>query len=619
MGINFDQELNADQLRVVRAGDGPCLVLAGAGTGKTRTIVYRVAYLLEQGAPADRLLLVTFTNKAAKEMLGRAQMLVGQKMQGLWGGTFHHIGHILLRKYGSRIGLNPGFSILDQDDNIAFLKSVMEKMGRRAKDDEKFPSPGVLENMFSFASNSQRDLTEVIQEWMPKSAYLIPEIQKISVAYEQEKRKSNVVSFDDLILFWLRLLRECPDLRQRIGGKFDYILIDEYQDTSRLQGLIVEELSKESKNVLVVGDDAQSIYSFRAATVDNIMRFPEIFPGARIFRLERNYRSVQQILNLANFCLSRNKRQFQKELSAALGQGQKPEVYGFANERDEADFVVERVVEFYDQGEPLKQSAVLFRAAYQAMYVELELQKHHIPYIIRGGIRFFEQAHIKDVLAYLRVAANTADEVSWRRILKMEPGVGDRTVERIRNYESGIREKEKAIMQKVEKRVVAIKGLTPSEMIEYILDDFYRDWAEAEFENAMERIEDLEQLAVFAQGYDLLEQFLADAALSEGFRGDRSSLTDPEKDYLVLSTIHQAKGLEWKNVFVIGLCDGQFPHYKSMRSRQEIEEERRLFYVAVTRAKERLFLTCVSTKISLFLRELDQDLFEYENQAYNLS
>lgn len=625
MNINFDQELNADQLRVVRAGDGPCLVLAGAGTGKTRTIVYRVAYLLEQGLPPERLLLVTFTNKAAKEMLGRAQLLVGQKMQGLWGGTFHHIGHILLRKYGSRVGLNPGFSILDQDDNIAFLKSVMEKMGRRAKDDEKFPSPGVLENMFSFASNSQRDLSEVMKDWMPKSAYLIPEIQKISVAYEQEKRARNAVSFDDLLLFWLRLLREYPDLRQKIGGRFDYILIDEYQDTSRLQGLIVEELAKESKNVLVVGDDAQSIYSFRAATVDNIMRFPEIFPGARIFRLERNYRSVQQILNLANFCLSRNKRQFQKELSAALGQGKKPEVYGFANEHDEASFIAERVVEFYDQGEPLQQSAVLFRAAYQAMYVELELQKRHIPYIIRGGIRFFEQAHIKDVLAYLRVAANHMDEVSWRRILKMEPGVGDRAAEIILEaWEHGnmvtLTEKIRRSADLVRERVEKLKSFQQADhMIEYLLDDFYRDYAETEFENAMERIEDLEQLAVFAQGYDSLEQFLADAALSEGFRGDRSSLADPEKDYLVLSTIHQAKGLEWKNVFVIGLCDGQFPHYKSMRSRQEIEEERRLFYVAVTRAKERLFLTCVHTKTSLFLRELDQDLFEYENQAYDLS
>jgi len=689
MAINYQRELNAEQLRVVNDGNGPCLVLAGAGTGKTRTIVYRVAYLLEQGIDPGKILLVTFTNKASREMLRRVEILLGHTPEGLWGGTFHHVGHAILRRYGSRIGLASGFTILDQDDSMELLKSTMAEQGLSTKkDDKSFLKPEVLDNLISFSVNSARALPELVEEWIPKHAHLTPEILRLASAYEQKKRERNVVSFDDLLYFWLCLLRERPEVRESLGGKFDYILIDEYQDTNRLQGMIVEELARQSegggacgKNVLVVGDDAQSIYAFRAATVENIMRFPEVFPGAKIFRLEQNYRSTQAILDLANACIACNRRQFEKELksachpersegsrpnresrdSSASGlrmtdyEGTRPELIGCADATQEARFIAGKVLEFHDEGESLLASAVLFRAAYQAMQLELELQKRGVPYVVRGGIRFFEQAHIKDVVAYLKVVANPTDEIAWQRVLKMEEGIGAKTAavlaqrmihnspqpsltlrggdivniptQRARGSEEGL--------QKVLARIEKLKSLDKVyRMIDYLLEAFYENYAEAVFENARERLEDLRQLALFAKEYQELEQFLADATLSEGFRGERKGnvsnfveqnletlpFLNEDQEHLVLSTIHQAKGLEWKNVFVVGLIDGQFPHYKSHGSRAELEEERRLFYVAVTRAKEQLFLTYPVTSMgslgtavhqpSLFVRELNPHLFK---------
>ena len=637
--IQYEKELNKEQFEVVRTGDGPCLVLAGAGTGKTRTIVYRVAYLLEHGISPDKILLVTFTNKAAKEMLCRIESLLGHPPRGFWGGTFHHVGHALLRRYGSRIGIAPNFTILDAEDNRELIKTIMADHGTLTKkDDKSFPSPDVVENLISFSASSVRPLPELIEEWIPKLAHVTPDILRIASAYEQKKRERNVVSFDDLLSFWLRLLRERADVAQQLGGKFEYVLIDEYQDTNRLQGLIVEELAREHKNILVVGDDAQSIYAFRAATVENIMRFPEVFSGAKTFRLEQNYRSTQSILDLANASITGNRRQFEKELRTVRGLGVKPELVGCADQIQEARFVVDKVMELQEAGETLTESAVLFRAAYHGMQIELALQKRGVPYIIRGGIRFFEQAHIKDVVAYLRVISNSADEMAWQRILRLEEGIGAKTatamIQRMVHTPSpGLRPPSPAGrgegegrgeegLRRVFGRVEKLKTIKEVDaMISYVLETFYENYAVAQFENSRDRLEDLKQLAIFAGSYETLEQFLADASLSEGFRGDRAAATaqDAEKEYLVLSTIHQSKGLEWKNVFLVGLIDGQFPHHKSMARREELEEERRLFYVAVTRAKERLFLTYPITSMgaygmsmnqpSLFAREVDPRLY----------
>ena len=649
--IDYEKELNKEQLQVVRAGDGPCLVLAGAGTGKTRTIVYRVAYLLEHGISPDKILLVTFTNKAAKEMLGRIEALFGRAPKGFWGGTFHHVGHALLRRYGARIGIAPNFTILDAEDNRELIKSIMIEQGiSTKKDDKSFPSPDVVENLISFAASSVRSIPELIEQWFPKRASLITDnILRIAGAYEQKKRARNVVSFDDLLSLWLRLLKERADVADQLGGKFDYILIDEYQDTNRLQGLIVEELagtpvrtvlgaqtqSLPARNILVVGDDAQSIYAFRAATVENIMRFPEVFSGAKTFRLEQNYRSTQSILNLANASILSNRRQFEKELRAINGAGAKPELVGCADPIQEARFVVDKIMELRESGESYNESAVLFRAAYHGMQIELTLQKAGIPYIIRGGIRFFEQAHVKDVISYLRVLVNPADEAAWQRILRLEEGIGAKTAEEIirtLKHENTKTLSGKALVtsQRVQERVEKLKTFPQvDQMINYLLEAFYEEYAEAQFENARDRLEDLKQLAIFAGSYETLEQFLADASLSEGFRGERAAIAGGlaseasearPPEYLVLSTIHQAKGLEWKNVFLVGLIDGQFPHHKSMARRDELEEERRLFYVAVTRAKERLFLTYPITSMgaysmsmnqpSLFVREVSPRLYK---------
>lgn len=637
--IQYEKELNQEQLQVVRTGDGPCLVLAGAGTGKTRAIVYRVAYLLGRGVDPGRILLVTFTNKAAREMLRRVELLNGAPPQGLWGGTFHHVGHALLRRYGVRIGIPPTFTILDAEDNVALLKSVMVESGHGKKDDKYFPSPDVMENLISFAANSLRPLPDLIQEWIPRHAHLTPELLRIATVYEQKKRERNVVSFDDLLAFWLRILRERPEVRDSLGGKFEYVLIDEYQDTNRLQGCIVEALASEHKNVLVVGDDAQSIYAFRAATVENIMRFPEVFPGARTFRLEQNYRSTQAILDLANASILSNRRQFEKSLHAVHGRGTRPELVGCADPLAEARFVADTISELRENGDTLLQSAVLFRAAFHGMQLELELQKRRMPYIIRGGIRFFEQAHIKDVVAYLRVMSNPQDELAWQRVLRMEEGIGAKTAEEIIGAFKNLQAKTlssaaQRAWERVRGRVEKLKTVSGvSEMINYALTAFYETYAEVKFENAGERLEDLEQLAVFAKSYETLEQFLADATLSEGFRGERGAIGEGlasdgsearPPEYLVLSTIHQAKGLEWKNVFLIGLVDGQFPHYKSLARRDEREEERRLFYVAITRAQERLFLTypllgagsygSASREASLFVREVDPRLYHLRTE-----
>lgn len=546
----------------------------------------------------------------------------------------------MLRKYGSRIGIDPSYTILDEEDSRQLLGVVMTEHGFKKKDDKYMPKAELIKSLLSFSINSVRPLPELIEEWIPKQAERTPDIMRIAASYEQKKRERNVLDFDDLLALWLRVLAERPEVRASLGGQIEYILVDEYQDTNRLQGLIVEQLAGAHKNVLVVGDDAQSIYAFRAATVENILRFPEVFPGTRTFRLEQNYRSTQAILDLANACILGNRRQFEKELKSArpslpdghregsASEYNKPQLVGCADEIEEARFVAERVLAFHTEGESLLESAVLFRAAYHAMQLELELQKQRIPYIVRGGIRFFEQAHIKDIVAYLKVVSNAKDELAWQRVLKLEEGIGEKTAAAITealkhgNKETLVEHAQK-MLERVMQRVEHLKRTSGVDhMIDYLLEAFYEEYAEATFENFAERVEDIEQLARFAKSYTALEDFLADALLSEGFRGERTAAMErsEDKEYLVLSTIHQAKGLEWKNVFVIGLIDGQFPHYKSRARRDELEEERRLFYVAITRAKERLFLTYPLTNMgsfgvaihqpSLFVRELDPALYK---------
>lgn len=631
--IDFSRELNQEQLEVVQKGDGHCLVLAGAGTGKTRTIVYRVAYLLEQGVAPDSILLVTFTNKAAREMLRRVEILAGTQPKGLLGGTFHHIGNLFLRKYGRRMGLRPDFTILDEADSHALVSQIMQELGFLSKTDKKFlPKPGLIADLISFSVNSGDDLSAVLENRLPSFFSRLNEIRTIANAYQAKKKQNNLVNFDDLLFLWWQLLTAARQANADIFDTIKYVLVDEYQDTNHLQGKIVEELARKHHNLLVVGDDAQSIYGFRAATVKNIIDFPKIFSQTKIFKLTENYRSFTSVLDLANASLRHNFEQFEKNLRSSRGRGVKPEVWALPDQESEARFVADRLMDFRENGESLNETAVLFRAAFHAMELELELQKRNVPYILRGGVRFFEQAHIKDIVAYLKILQNPADEIAWMRILKLEQGVGERNasfisgnLSKISNFQFSISNEfsiPKSVVNSVEavlKRLRKIKEIQEDKIgpkINFLLDNFYEDYLRANFENAADRLEDLKQLAEFSRHYPNLTDFLSDATLSEGFRKERQAEAEGEKEYLVLSTIHQAKGLEWKNVFVIGMAEGQFPHYKSYKSQRELEEERRLFYVAITRAKDRLFLTYPVTtgqtlrRPSLFLEEIEPHLIE---------
>ncbi|MBI4262226.1 ATP-dependent helicase [Candidatus Uhrbacteria bacterium] len=626
MSIDYSQELNAEQLRVVEEGDGPCLVLAGAGSGKTRTIVYRVAWLLEHGVDPREIMLVTFTNKAAKEMLTRVDALTQGKSRGLFGGTFHHLGNLFLRRSAARIGRSSAFTILDSDDSQQLMKGVVGSLGSERS--KLFPKPAVLRDIWSFMRNSDADLEEYVSDrfgHLPeKEIVMIVESMR---GYEKRKQSANQMDFDDLLIHWRTLLQESassttqPSPLRRGEGEvfhhFQYILVDEYQDTNTIQGDIVRALAKANGNLLVVGDDSQSIYSFRAATVRNILDFPKQFVNAKTFRLETNYRSTPEILHLANASIKKNRNRHEKNLKSLKQKGERPKLIVFEDTEKEAEFIANALRDARDAGAPLHEHAVLFRAAYQSLALELALAKRNIPYIMRGGIRFFEQAHVKDVLAYFRILANPLDELAWKRVLLMEEGVGDVKAARIFEIiqqripnsqfpipnenqnvhwsmfndqslaQFGLPKNTTALLRELatSQDTLLTKGVLT------ILQNGYGDYLESNFENHKDRRADLEQLASFAGRYQTLEEFLSDATLSEGFRRDRAyGLSGPE-DAVVLSTIHQAKGLEWDHVYVIGLVEGQFPHIKVLDHPHELEEERRLFYVAVTRAADRLTLT----------------------------
>lgn len=636
--IDYQKELNAEQLDVVLHGDGPCLVLAGAGSGKTRTLVYRVAYLVEKGIPPDRILLVTFTNKAAREMLSRVEVLLRATPKGLWGGTFHHVGNRILRQYATKLGYTSGFGILDEDDATAMVKSVVAAAPDIPKE-QYFPKADVLADLFSFAANAQKPIAELARRrfrHLPPS--VVPIVEALAKQYVAKKRAANVLDFDDLLVQWLRLLEEQQGVRERLAGQFRYILVDEYQDTNPIQARIVRLLGSRHGNVLVVGDDAQSIYSFRAADIRNILRFPKDFPKTKTYKLETNYRSTPEILALANSAIVQNRQQFKKRLHTHRGRGTKPILVRLLDGDQQASFIAQRILELQEEGCNLREIAVLFRATAQIIELELELGKRNIPYRVRGGLRFFEQAHIKDVVAHFRILSNPRDEIAWKRVVQLQPGIGAAAAEKIWQHvqaahdlsaalgtepagltpraAEGFRRTSKVLggMQRDGERFIATG-------IAGILDASYRSYVEAAFENPEERLEDLEQLASFAAQYRNLDRFLADVTLSEGFRGERLAAEYGETDEVLLTTIHQAKGLEWKTVFILSLAQGLFPHRSALADAEELEEERRLFYVAVTRAQDELYLTypIISSSFrtgrainhpSVFLTELPSELYD---------
>jgi DNA helicase-2/ATP-dependent DNA helicase PcrA len=602
--VHYDTELNPEQLRIVMHHGGPMLALAGAGTGKTRTLVYRVSRLIEDGIPPSRILLLTFTNKAAREMLDRVEQLVERGSGRVTGGTFHSAGHRILRRYAELLGYTRRFSILDREDATDLMGQALADLSPELPK-RRTPRPRLMVDLYSLIINTGRELELVLQDRAPQYLDQAEFMAEVFRRYLERKRDADAMDFDDLLLNWLLLLTRHPAARRELTDRFDHILVDEYQDTNRLQADIVDGMLGRNKNVMVVGDDAQSIYGFRGAEFANILGFPERHPECEVFRLETNYRSTPQILELANASITHNQQQFLKELRAVRGDGTKPQLVSVTTPEGQAIWIADQLLELREEGLELEEMAILYRNHSHSLELQVELTRRNIPYRVRSGIRFFEQRHIKDILAHLRFVDNPRDEVAFARMLKLREGFGARLTARVWKNVSGAEALRRllsldpsgldlkriaggslAALQRLLEALAApqLAG-QPGEAIRSILELFYREWARNNLENAGSRLEDLEQLALFADGYPDLNTFLAEVTLLNDLSGE-DAVGGPSDEMVTLSTTHRAKGLEWRAVFVIWLSEGRFP---TVRAEDE-EEERRLFYVAVTRAKDRLYL-----------------------------
>ncbi len=591
----FLDDLNAAQREAATAGDGPTLLIAGAGSGKTRTLVYRVAWLISRGVSPEQVLLLTFTNRAAKEMIRRAEGLLGGVAKRVVAGTFHSVAHRLLRPRALTLGYQPGYGIVDPDDARLIMRACVAEMGTSTKG-RRFPKPQVLLRVLSKSINTGQDFADLFGRLHPNFAEVTEAARGVCARYAERKVELNVMDFDDLLINWLRLLDD-PGLGEGVRRSFRHILVDEYQDTNRLQGELVDRMAEDHGCVTVVGDDCQAIYSFRGASFDNIMRFPERHPGTRTHRLEDNYRSTPQILALANRSIAHNARQFDKTLRPVRPGGGLPALVPCQDTLQQASFVATRVLELREEGTPLAEQAVLYRAHRHAAELEVELRRRDIPYVVRSGLRFFEQAHVKDALAWLKIVSNPADELSWRRVLLLQPSIGDVAAGRIvaarsQGTEPALRGRAAQSWERVLRLRDTISAAPPGEALQVVLDGGYADHLRQHNPNARERIEDVRALGAYAAAFEDLGAFLDEVSgitevSGQGFR-DRAP--DGEEERLVLSTVHRAKGLEWGAVFVIGLSDGLFPLPWAVRNERELEEERRLFYVAATRAKTDLHL-----------------------------
>ena len=643
--IDFKKELNAEQLSVVENGAGAVLVLAGAGSGKTRTITYRVLYLLERGVAPEEILLVTFTNKAAGQMKERLRKILeagsGDKFSLPWSGTFHHIAYRILRQYAPILGYENNFTVLDSEDSADLLKICLKQEGVERKD-KRFPSPRVIQDIISYSRNSERAIAETLGEKHPKWEDLEETIIRIAGKYHDKKKEANAMDFDDLLVNLHLLLLKSDSARNKFAGQFKHVLVDEYQDTNKIQASIVRLFSSVHKNILVVGDDAQSIYSFRAAEIKNILEFEKEYADAKIFRLETNYRSTPEILRLANDVISYNNKQYQKELKSLQSSFAKPEVQAFADQTEEAEFVAIRISELLAEGVSATNIAVLFRAAFHSQALEIELTRRGISYDYRGGVRFFERAHIKDVLGFLRLFNNPRDAIAWTRVLNLQTGIGAVSAEKIvgilreaTDSETGFQTVSESlparaavgwndfvqIWQKMKQ-----SDQTASGLILAVAGSRYSEYLEAQYPDYAERIQDLEQLGLFALRAPDLARFLAEATMQENHNRVDTSLagSGDDKEKIVLSTIHQAKGLEWEAVFIINIAAGQFPNDRASVSAGGLEEERRLFYVAITRAKKYLYLSYPLTGNmssylqgpSRFLTEMDRALISENNVSF---
>jgi DNA helicase-2/ATP-dependent DNA helicase PcrA len=645
--VDFKRDLNEEQLEIVDNIKGPMLVIAGAGSGKTRTIVYAVAKLLLTGAKPNEIMLVTFTNKAANEMITRVETLLGTKPKGIWAGTFHSISNRFIRKYTKLLGLKPNYTILDESDSNYLMKLAMEK----AKVDEidiRFPTSKKVKSILSYTINCNKSIRNVVQ-WKYNhfdDEKILSKLKHVFDIYRQKKAINNLVDFDDLLVYWNKLLDE-RSVAQLIARNIKYVLVDEYQDTNYIQDEIISKivLQNPQHNIIAVGDDAQSIYAFRGANFKNILNFSKKFEGCKIYNITYNYRSVPEILNLATNSINHNQNQFKKEMNPIRLNGIKPYQMITGDDEEQARFISNQILKLNSEGYELNEIAVLYRAGFHSFKIELELQSKNLPYIVRSGVSFFEKAHIKDIISYLRIIENPYDELSWIRIFTMVQGIGrniaSRISEEILNTESPIAtindphffsvqlRKTKISSNAKRNFIFNMKNLinfnsddNPSEAILKITT-IIKDYIRNKYGNWQDRMEDLNQLANYARNYQSIQKFLEFLSLNQS--NIESKLVQPghknnNGKSIILSTIHRAKGLEWRVVFIPMLSEGYFPSSRVKDNSEEFEEERRIFYVAVTRAKDQLYLMTPlsvysnrgarNSKNSQFMSELNPNTYQ---------
>jgi len=641
--IDFEAELNEEQFAAVSAEPGPLLILAGAGSGKTRTLTYRVAYLLSKGVPPGEILLLTFTNKAAKEMLQRVEDLTGVETRRFWGGTFHSIGHRLVRMHGESIGLAKNFTILDASEAESVLKNAAETVDPNFFKNKTHPKPGPLSAIISMARNTRLSIEAATATYFPQHQDFIPEVERFASAYDKRKKEQRVVDYDDLLVYWLQLLDECPDIREHYNERFKHCLVDEYQDTNVLQAEIIDKMAPHHR-IMAVGDDAQCIYSWRGANFENIVSFPDRHQGTQILRIETNYRSTPEILTLANAVIQGRAagQGFEKELRAAKPPSQHPYVVQAMDTKEQAQFIVTRIRGLIDEGRDMNEIAILYRAHYQALDMQMELSRSGIPYQITSGVRFFEQAHIKDLVAHLRIIYNPADQSAYMRLVQLLPKIGEKTAIKLYKtieqkartneidfidamaLETVVKKAPAAARNEWESLAQSLRDMKqtshsdgPAEIVQLGIDGWYGMYLQGAYTNYVNRLDDLRSLVGFAERFEDLQELIAQITLLTSETADRQ--VGDNEQAIRLTTVHQAKGLEFDVVFLIGLSEGLFPIRRAIES-GDTEEERRLFYVGVTRARDELYLAFpkINSKggpsmflsPSRFLQELPQELYE---------
>ena len=645
--IDFKAELNADQYAAVTAPYGPALVLAGAGSGKTRTLTYRVAYLLTEGVAPEEILLLTFTNKASKQMLQRVEELTGVGSHRFLGGTFHHVGGQILRLFGDSIGLQRNFTILDDGDSDSLLSEIIRDLDPDFFKSKENPKAKPIKGLISYARNVMVPVEDVAKGRYPSNTELLSKIDAFTVEYQKEKINRGLADYDDLLVLWLKVLEENKEAAEYYQNRFSHILVDEYQDVNSLQSRIVDKIGS-NHQIMAVGDDAQCIYTWRGADIDQILGFPKRHQGTKIFKIETNYRSSPEILKFANGILENRKtdENFTKTLKPSKPHQDLPVVVPTIDTYQQANFILSKIEQLLDNGTSYNEIAILYRAHYHAMELQIELSRRDIPFVITSGLRFFEQAHVKDLVAQLRFVVNPKDVTAFHRFACLLPKIGEKTASKLLSLSERVSNEKKInifkafteidVINKIPKDAkedwvglaetlqsvhqLAAKAI-PSKVVDEAINGWYHEYLHTTYENWPRREEDLESLVDFASKYENLAEMLTQLILLSSESGDR--VVRPGESCLRLSTIHQSKGLEYPHVFIIGLADGLFPNKRAIEGEGDLEEERRLFYVASTRAERSLHLiypmlssqngTQIRLMQSRFLKELPQTGYEIYN------